>query len=330
MDSENPPKGEWFCPKCDARNCLTVTIAYSKHQKKTEYSPPKDIKEYFEGVGEHHHLDSSNPTAVTNQRFYISVPHLTRLTKKPKKIGGLIPPTPAYNDPSLLKLVENGFTIRCNRCGGTSDGDRPIIRCDYCTCRFHLDCLDPPLAAPPNPYHGWMCPNHVGPDDMIVTKMVDGHLQERRVRRPKNAVITDVDIDVLVTDDCAETTFDEDWREKRACLPAGDVILNFVNAVKDDSQHREREYFKRVAETAVTVAKQLTKEALAGIGLPDTAASVSAQDLPTGLAQNINDAVRNMQTGDVPDDDYNAATTLLSLAAQDKSAPATDEGNTAV
>ncbi|KAJ5585012.1 uncharacterized protein N7459_004812 [Penicillium hispanicum] len=308
MDPKNPPKGEWFCPKCNARNSFTTAIAYGKHKKKTEYSPPTDIKEYFAGVGERIQFDPLNPTDLKNQRYYTPVPHLPRLTKPPKQPV----PTPAYNDPNLLKLMENGHVILCNRCGKSSGGDRPIIRCDYCPSRFHLDCLDPPLANPPNPRTGWMCPNHVRPDDMIITKMVDGHLHERRVRRPKGAVA--VDVDILASDDHTETTFDEEWREKRVRLPAGDLVLNFVTAVREDSQRREREYFKRVAETAVTIAKQLTREALAGIGVPSSAAVIPAQGLPAGLAQNINDAVQNMQSGTIPDEQYEAAASLLSLS----------------
>ncbi|XP_064206119.1 PHD finger protein 12-like isoform X1 [Anguilla rostrata] len=34
----------------------------------------------------------------------------------------------------------------------------PLIQCDYCPLLFHMDCLNPPLAAMPT--GKWMCPNH--------------------------------------------------------------------------------------------------------------------------------------------------------------------------
>lgn len=33
-----------------------------------------------------------------------------------------------------------------------------LISCDQCNIFFHLDCLDPPLTAPPTGY--WLCPIH--------------------------------------------------------------------------------------------------------------------------------------------------------------------------
>uniref|UniRef100_A0A1B0CXB5 PHD finger protein 12 n=1 Tax=Lutzomyia longipalpis TaxID=7200 RepID=A0A1B0CXB5_LUTLO len=35
----------------------------------------------------------------------------------------------------------------------------PLVACDFCPLFFHMDCLDPPLAALPTGV--WMCPNHV-------------------------------------------------------------------------------------------------------------------------------------------------------------------------
>jgi hypothetical protein len=36
-----------------------------------------------------------------------------------------------------------------------------MIACDYCSVFWHLDCLNPPMASPPNPAKKWMCPNHI-------------------------------------------------------------------------------------------------------------------------------------------------------------------------
>ncbi|KAJ5315487.1 hypothetical protein N7476_005794 [Penicillium atrosanguineum] len=267
MDPKNPPKGEWHCVSCVVRNCATEMIRRAHDETKTEFRPPTDIKDYFAGVGERVQYDSGH---LGEQRYYETVPHLPRLTKAPKQAG-----VPAYNDPNLLRLMENGQVILCTRCGLSSE-------------------------------NGWMCPNHVRSDEMIVSKMVDGRLQERRVRRPKNCVA--VDVDILTTDDPRETTFDEDWREKRARLPAGDIVLDFVGVVRDKKQQREREYFDNVAKTAMAVARQLTREHLSSAG-----ASSDEGELPAELQHQIKTAIESMRTGTVPEDQFDAAASLLGL-----------------
>ena len=298
MDPKNPPKGEWHCVSCVVRNCATEMIRRAHDETKSEFRPPTDIKDYFAGVGERVQDDSGH---LGEQRYYETVPHLPRLTKAPKQAG-----VPAYNDPNLLRLMDNGQVILCTRCGLSSENVRPIIKCDYCPSRFHLDCLDPPRANPPDPSKGWMCPNHVRSDEMIVSKMVEGRLQERRVRRPKNCVA--VDVDILTTDDPRETTFDEDWREKRARLPAGDIVLDFVGVVREKKQQREREYFDNVAKTAITIARQLTKEHLSAAG-----ASSDEGELPAELQHQIKNAIESMRTGTVPEEQFDAAASLLGL-----------------
>ncbi|KAM9307770.1 E3 ubiquitin-protein ligase UHRF1-like [Gastrophryne carolinensis] len=43
----------------------------------------------------------------------------------------------------------------CHVCGGKQDPDKQLL-CDECDMAFHLYCLDPPLAAPPD--EDWYCP----------------------------------------------------------------------------------------------------------------------------------------------------------------------------
>lgn len=84
-------------------------------------------------------------------------------------------------------------------------GQREIIPCDYCDLHWHLDCLDPPLAAAPRKIingkakSGWMCPNHVdtelqnlhGPSTPSGTAQpVTG--RSYKVRRPKHPLFRDV------------------------------------------------------------------------------------------------------------------------------------------
>lgn len=300
MDPKKPPEGRWFCPQCAIQICFTEAIRKGEFgTRKTEYTPPKAIKEYFVGVGQ---------VKDRGSWIYKDIPHVPRLTKPLRGKANLV--TPLLNDPSLLKLSENGQLIYCAKCGETSLQVRPMIRCDYCTCRWHLDCLDPPRTIPPVPScpYGWMCPNHVRPTEMIVSKVVEGRLQKRRVRRPKNTV-SSVDIDILASDDPGETSFDDDWREKRFHLPVGDVVMSFVSAVHENNRRREHDYFERIQKTAVNVARQLTLEHFSTA--PN---ATSSQAIPASLEQNINTAIQNIKSGEIPNEQYDAASALLGLS----------------
>ncbi|KAJ5366392.1 Zinc finger PHD-finger [Penicillium brevicompactum] len=308
LDPNNPPQGDWHCPKCSIRNTFTTLIAHSnEHLKKTEYSAPQDVKDHFVGVDEGIVYDADYARNLKHQRYYKSAPHLPRLTKPPKQDG----PT-AYAHPMLLREVDTkGETIRCNNCGLSSEGVRPIITCDYCPSRFHLDCLDPPRAHPPNPKVGWMCPNHVTPEDMIVTKENCGHERARRVRRTKNMAY--VDCDILLPDDPNQSLFDEEYREKRARFLAGDVVLNFIGAVKEDHRERQVKYAAQVEKKCLDLTRQITHEFLERQGA--AGAKEPTSEVPASLKENVTTSVRNMIAGaPVTTNDLDAATLLLGLA----------------
>lgn len=54
----------------------------------------------------------------------------------------------------------NGEFILCYQCRKTALR-KPMINCDFCPLHWHLDCLNPPMASPPNPAKKWRCPNHI-------------------------------------------------------------------------------------------------------------------------------------------------------------------------
>lgn len=282
-------------------------IAHSNHFKKTEFQVPQGIKEHFVGVEEGIVFDGAYARNLKHQRYYKPAPHLPRLTKPPKHDG----PT-AYANPMLLREVDNkGETIRCARCGLSSQGYRPIITCDYCPCRFHLDCLDPPRAQPPNPKIGWMCPNHVTPDDMIATKEVNGHERTRRVRRTKN--MSYIDCDILLPDDPNQSLFDEEWREKRSRFLAGDVVLNFIGAVKEDHHERQKKYALDVEQKCLNLTRQITLEFLEREGV--VGAKELTSELPAFFTDNVSGSVHNMIAGaPVSTEDFDAAAALLGLS----------------
>ncbi|KAJ6065293.1 hypothetical protein N7444_000946 [Penicillium canescens] len=289
LDPKNPPKGEWHCPKCSIRNSFSTLIAHSKHFKKTEFQVPQEIKDHFEGVNEEIVFDRDYARNPKHQRYYKPAPHVPRLTKAPKQDGPTIYANPQY----LRETDAKGDLIRCSKCGHTSGG-RPIITCDYCPCRFHLDCLDPPRAHPPNPKVGWMCPNHVTPEDMIATKEVDGFQHFRRVRRPKNMKF--IDCDIRLPDDPNQSIFDDDWKERRARFYAGDVVLKFISTVKDDHFERQTKYANNVEQKCLDLTKKITEDYLARNGLAGASDAQSMNNLASDLEQQISTSVRGMIT----------------------------------
>ncbi|KAJ5770274.1 uncharacterized protein N7511_002325 [Penicillium nucicola] len=308
LDPKNPPQGEWHCPKCSIRNSFSTLIAHSKHFKKTEFQVPQPIKDTFEGVNEGIVFDRDYARNPKHLRYYKPGPHLPRLTKAPKQDGPTL-----YANPQLLRETDaKGDLIRCSRCSFTSAG-RPIITCDYCTCRFHLDCLDPPRAHPPNPKVGWMCPNHVTPDDMIATKEVDGLSRVRRVRRTKNMKF--IDCDIHLPDDPNQSIFDDDWKERRARFYAGDVVLNFISTVKDDNFERQKQYAHNVEQKCLDLTKKLTENYLSRHGLTGASDTQPMASMPAELEQQISSSVRGMISGaPVSTVDFDAASALLGLS----------------
>ncbi|KAJ5558421.1 hypothetical protein N7535_008632 [Penicillium sp. DV-2018c] len=315
LDPKNPPEGDWHCPKCVVRNSFSTLIAHSAHHKKTEYRVPQKIKDHFEGVGEVIISDEDgyarNPK---NFSYYKLKPHIPRITKPPKTVegqaGALLV---SYDHPQYRReLDHNGQVIRCGKCGGTSYGGRPIIQCDYCACRFHLDCTDPPRAGPPNPWGGFMCENHVTPADMIATKDYEGEKRFRRVRRQRGMAF--IDCDITVPDD-NQSLFDDDWKEKRARVPARDVILNFIGAVKEDHalrHHRQAE--KELERKCLDLVKQMTDEFLSGQAEISGDAHL-ASGLPEAFTQKVSTAVQNMVAGATASSgEIDAAAALLSMA----------------
>jgi hypothetical protein len=107
-----------------------------------------------------------------------------------------------FEQPNDKELRDSkGNFITCYLCGMTANG-RDIIPCDYCSAKWHTDCVDPPLAVPPQRRGGdkptgyWRCPLHVDEDLAAVGRHAEaapgdlGRLP--RLRKPKKTVAVDV------------------------------------------------------------------------------------------------------------------------------------------
>lgn len=160
------------------------------------------------------------------------------------------------DQPDFKRTVDaKGNAILCFSCGKSSGG-RLIISCDYCTLHWHLDCLNPPLANPPNrgglngkARSSWKCPNHVDHDmDSMnpiqgVGVSYDSVGRAHRMRRPKNVTIVDTALRrgmknnglVEVADESSE---ESDFSDQEGIdgivfrIPARGIKLDFIDKVK--------------------------------------------------------------------------------------------------
>lgn len=136
---------------------------------------------------------------------------------------------------------------------------REIVACDYCNLSWHLDCVDPPLAATPvrrsnngRPRSTWMCPNHVETElstiDVSALKssnqVKSGSGRSYKVRRPKKVTIVDTALRrgfknnglIEIEDELSEEETkiaDHDERGRVIYrVPAKGLKLDFIDRVK--------------------------------------------------------------------------------------------------
>ncbi|OAD04080.1 hypothetical protein MUCCIDRAFT_163595 [Mucor lusitanicus CBS 277.49] len=158
MDTEDLDKlsDNWYCNECEHKR-VGLKKAKSKRSKSKytgmfrelvddmekrnplEYRLPNDIINFFEHV------------AADKEGDYID----TSMTKRVRYKHG----QPEQPDYYALK-DKNGDFIVCYQCRKTALR-KPMVHCDFCPLYWHLDCLNPPMASPPNPAKKWRCPNHI-------------------------------------------------------------------------------------------------------------------------------------------------------------------------
>jgi hypothetical protein len=159
--------------------------------------------------------------------------------------------------PDFTRLKDSkGNLIFCSHCGGSSLSKQQIIACDYCSCQFHLDCLDPPQANPP-PLRDdgkrslWMCPRHIDHDLKTIDPRQHTAVRGRihRIRKPRIPKVKDVslrrgfrnngliEIENEATDTESEFYEDESASGTVYRLPERGVILDFIYKVKEYALH---------------------------------------------------------------------------------------------
>ena len=246
LDKE--PDGEWLCPECvaDAGNelpqvtgLLGPIIRQVQRMNPRSYALPDGIRNYFEGVR-------------TGEGGEYEEPGVPKTQNNPAKMNraGFI------EEPDYKALKDSkGKTILCYSCKKSSNG-REIIPCDFCDARWHLDCLDPPLAVPPrrrvnsdkaDGIRTWRCPLHAE-TTLNQLKRYNSTRQPGdlgripKVRKPKHAKPRDapfergfrnngvIDVRLAVEADpdlLEQEMFGEVWR-----VPENGIKLDFVDRIK--------------------------------------------------------------------------------------------------
>lgn len=245
LDPEKEVDGEWFCPRCIAqrnRGPISTSGLFGPIFRIVDdtipkaFSLPFEIRDYFEGV----------KTGEEGEYEEIGLPRTQNNSLRMNRAGFIEEPN--YKE---LRDTKNNFIV-CYRCGLTANG-RDIIPCDYCPARWHLDCLDPPLAVAPRrrggdkPNASWRCPLHVehdlariGRSDLAAPGEMGRFLP--RLRRPKHAIPLDaalprgfrnngvIDVDMMKEDEIKIHEVEMHGHVYK--IPEHGIRLDFIDRVK--------------------------------------------------------------------------------------------------
>ncbi|ENN73980.1 hypothetical protein YQE_09435, partial [Dendroctonus ponderosae] len=154
LNFEEIPQGEWLCHSCKCQKKQTQPTSIrkrsdrSKTGKKFKSSPMDYLIEAASAM---------NPKQFELPRE-MSLPN-SFFPGADKIENSKLPRKPKHRD--YQKLPNGLVPLPARKCSECHKSCRiaPLLECDFCPSYYHLDCLDPPLTAPPNGI--WMCPQHV-------------------------------------------------------------------------------------------------------------------------------------------------------------------------
>lgn len=256
LDPDREVDGEWFCPQCQAKRNKNITdyrgilgklIGRVQDIIPKAFALPMEVRDYFDGVrtgdgGEYEEFGQAR----------------TQPGLKMNRAG-------FFDEPNYKELRDaKGKLITCYACKKAANG-RDLIPCDFCEHRWHLDCLDPPLAVPPRRRVGdkanatWRCPLHLEQDLAGIGRQAEaapGDLgRNPRPRKPKNGKPIDVStprgfknngiIEVELMKDDFPVIKEVEMNGGVFRLPEMGVRLDFIDRVK--KSWFEDESFQRLA-----------------------------------------------------------------------------------
>ncbi|KAF1848530.1 uncharacterized protein K460DRAFT_375382 [Cucurbitaria berberidis CBS 394.84] len=274
------PDGAFYCYECNAKlgacdesaaDSYTSLGPLFKSLERTNpraFALPQEVQTIFEGISAR--ADGSYFEEV--KKFPLA------------KNSGY-----GYQKPDYTRLLDGDHKpILCTQCGVSSGHKRQMLKCDFCHAYWHLDCVDPPLANPPqinleaSQRDAWRCPRHIEHDLRSViqkdlnepdhdVKMVDAApvirvARRLRMRREPEVIeptfsrgmrnnglieiMNDPDDD---TDEEGNYVFSpddpKDLNSKIFRVPEKGLILDFVSKVKSGRVMKEYEA-RRAAEAA--------------------------------------------------------------------------------
>ncbi|KAJ8984140.1 hypothetical protein NQ317_017790 [Molorchus minor] len=184
LEEQDIPRGEWLCHSCRVQKSQsTAPQLRSKRSNSTPSStsgikPPKKQKLcpmdlLVEAAISMNPRQFELPRSMSVPCIFpgtdkVEIPY-SRFGRKNNKVSRDHEKGPSGIIPLPAK--------KCSECR-KSCRVAPLISCDFCELYYHLDCLDPPLTAPPS--GRWMCPKHI--EHCLDSKMLTSISATERVK----------------------------------------------------------------------------------------------------------------------------------------------------
>lgn len=156
MDKNHLPD-HWFCNDCRKKQLLQLN---NKHRP----SHPQNTGILGRALDE---LEYTNPTSFKMPDFIINAFEGISVDKFGDYMDDSLKPVKTYRQickekENILNEIydKNDKPKFCYCCGESGRNHRELIKCDYCSLYWHLDCLNPPLAEVKQLGSKWKCPNH--------------------------------------------------------------------------------------------------------------------------------------------------------------------------
>ncbi|KAI8332969.1 hypothetical protein EDC96DRAFT_568801 [Choanephora cucurbitarum] len=215
-------KEKWFCNHCE-----------HKQHKKARSHPKELFSELLEDLAQKNPKSFRLPMEITH--FYKGVTQ--------DKYGRYVDTTQykrtknAQLEQADYRLLKNKQgLILCYYCRKTSL-KKQIIACDYCNLYWHLDCLNPPLAASPPLTKKWRCPHHI--ENLIKPR--------RHLRNPADVTI----ITHPTTPACAYQNYLDNLLEEDGEVEGQDVGEEEEEEEEDEGEGTEMTSSRREAEDVI-------------------------------------------------------------------------------
>ncbi|KAH2133888.1 hypothetical protein KXW66_005195 [Aspergillus fumigatus] len=305
LDPANPPEGDWFCPKCSVSRPIRKMVDKLDRLANKEFMLPASIRNHFAGVKTGSRPEDKNDRTRYTECSYNLVNGVGRGV-----CNGF------YDDPNLRKITDSdGNLIICYACGRPSDGDKPILQCDFCHLNWHMDCLDPPMAKPPQQENKsdkrWRCPMHVEHEMYYYHWNDEGAYDARKIRRPARPRM--IDIEILPSEEESERIENEEDVGGGILYRVSEKGVEAAFLAKVKRENAEFEYNKQQADKYFEEARAQRDE------LHARAVEFYAAQQPRPLPDAA-EAIDNSRSAA----DREAAKNLLAFAAQNQTEPADD------